>query len=176
MTLVLVTPASPSVTLAEAKVHLRIDDGDDDALVSALISAAVAHAERWTGIALEEAVWSLSLDGFPSGGIGIPLAPVISVDAVAYLDAEGATQSFADFYVAGQRVYPSSTWPATQARAGAVTVEFTAGAGTPADVRAAILLMIGHWYERREAASEKGMTEIPMGAYALLNLHRQLFV
>ena len=38
----------------------------------------------------------------------------------------------------------------------------------------ATLLIVGHWYAHREAVSESSMTEMPMGAYHLLQPYRQM--
>lgn len=42
----------------------------------------------------------------------------------------------------------------------------------PEDIRAAILLLIGHLYENREAGAERALSEIPFGVKALLDLNR----
>ena len=50
MPLQLVTPpAGVPISLAEAKLHLRVDGGDDDPLICSLISAARQAAETITG-------------------------------------------------------------------------------------------------------------------------------
>ena len=63
---VLVTaPAAEPLTLAEAKLHLRVDDTADDALIGALITAARQHAEHDTRRALVTQTWKLALDASP---------------------------------------------------------------------------------------------------------------
>jgi uncharacterized phiE125 gp8 family phage protein len=71
MPFVLVTPpASEPVSLAEAKLHLRVETGmtDDDTLISALIVAARQVVETITRRALITQVWKLVLDQFPAPG------------------------------------------------------------------------------------------------------------
>lgn len=67
MALKLVTaPISEPVSLEEARLFLRLDDdsGEQDALVSALVSAARAEAETRTSRQLITATWELYLDRF----------------------------------------------------------------------------------------------------------------
>ena len=67
MPLNLITPpAVEPVTLADAKAHLKVDTTDDDALITALITAARARAEWHTGRALITQSWTLWLDAWPA--------------------------------------------------------------------------------------------------------------
>ena len=55
---VLVTaPTEEPVSLAEAKLHLRVDYTNDDVLIGALITAARQHAENDTRRALVTQTW-----------------------------------------------------------------------------------------------------------------------
>ena len=56
-----VPPAGEPLTLAEAKPHLRVDLNDDDALITALISAAREQVEFLTGQRLITQTWELEL-------------------------------------------------------------------------------------------------------------------
>lgn len=71
---VLVTaPGSEPITLAEAKLHLRVETAmtDDDTLISALIVSARQAAETITRRALITQTWKLALDQFPAPGVNI---------------------------------------------------------------------------------------------------------
>ncbi|MBB3972776.1 head-tail connector protein [Hansschlegelia beijingensis] len=178
-------PAADPVTLAEAKKHLRVMHDDEDALISMLIKAAAAQIEGPSGIgvALVTQTWRLSLDGFPCE-IEIPLTPVSAVDSVTFKDAAGADVAFTDFAVdldaSPTLVAPAygATWPVPRCERGSVKVEFTAGYGAPSDVpadlRAAVLLIVGHLYENREAVvlSNQQPFEMPMAVDSILNRYR----
>lgn len=72
MSLVLVSePAAEPVSLIEAKEHLRVDWSDDDALISALISAAREYAESICRRVFVTQSWKLVLDTFPSPGANL---------------------------------------------------------------------------------------------------------
>ena len=61
-----IPPASEPLTLSEAKAYLRISDTDDDALISALISAVRQKFEDWARRSLITQTWTLWLDGLPN--------------------------------------------------------------------------------------------------------------
>lgn len=186
--LVLITPpAVEPVSLAEAKQHLRVDITDDDALITALITAAREYCEGFQNRAYITQVWQLWLDSWPDGSeIRIPKPPLQSVTSVKYYGADNTEYTLppADYFVdtksePGRIVLAyERTWPSVTLRpANAVCIEFVAGYGddagkVPQKVRQAIYLLIGHWYENREAvrvAMQRGETlPVPFGVDALL--------
>lgn len=163
-------PAAQPVTLDEAKAHLRVTAADEDALITALIAAAVGHVDGPSGTlgrALVEQEWDLLLDDFPCDELELPLPPLRSVTSITYVDEQGATQTLApaayEVDASGPRgvVLPAygQTWPRTRVQRNAVTVRFKAGYGTtgasvPAAIRAAILLLVGDLYANREAQGD----------------------
>ena len=193
--LTLVTgPVDPAVSLVGAKAHLRVDHDADDALIEALVEAASGMIDGPDGIGfcLQEQTWRLTLDGFNEFGWGrlhstddgrrdlrirLPLRPVVSVQSIQYVDTSGDEQAMdaADYRVsiAGgtATLTPVSSWPTPRDEPGAVRIEFKAGEGTPDALRAAILLMVGHLYEHREAVSE-AMQETPLAWDAIVNRYR----
>src|SRR5690606_2363792 len=190
MSLTIVTPpAEEPVTLTEAKNHLRVDLSDDDSLISALIVAAREHAEAITRRAFITQTLKLSLDAFPAnnGPIYVPMPPLQSVNSLKYFDTDGVEQTLnegTDYLVDNEsepgRITPApdTGWPAAQNRPNAVSVEFVAGFGdaskVPQGIKQAILLMVGHWYENREAVTMQGNNagELPMAVDSLLMMHR----
>lgn len=184
-------PAVPLLSLEEAKVHCRVDADDEDGLIEGLIAAATDHLDGWSGIlgrCLVNQQWRLGLIGFPTwGGVKLPF-PDVSAASVSYVDENGDEQSLDDdlFEVVegwGGSILrarsQSQTWPAVSTDAAApVAATITSGYGpaaedVPAAIRQAALLMVGHWYEHRQAAVT-GLTvaELPMAVDALLAPHR----
>ena len=179
MPLQLVTPpAEEPVSLAEAKLHLRVDFPNEDALITALIAAARQAAETLTGRQLVTARWKLVLDSFPGPSrmgvpaglpfslpghaILLPKCPVQSVFAIQYLDMAGAIQTMpsaeytVDTACEPARITPvfSRIWPINLPQIGAVWVTFDAGYGAAASVpeglKSWIKLRVGSLYAHRE--------------------------
>lgn len=93
MTYKLITPPSEEpLTLTEVKLHLRVENTDDNALITALIVAAREQAESITARALCTQTWELVLDAFPEACV-LRHSPVQSVTSVDYIDTDGASQS-----------------------------------------------------------------------------------
>lgn len=207
MPLQLVTaPAQEPVSLAEAKRHLRVESTDDDALITALISAARQAAETLTGRQFVTARWKLVLDSFPGPSLmgvpaGLPFSlpghaillpkcPVRSVPAIRYLDMAGTTQLMprADYIVdtacEPARVTPvfGKIWPISLPQIGAVSVIFDAGYGdaasVPEGIKSWIKLRVGSLYAHREevALLASGKIEALSFIDGLLDPYKVIFV
>lgn len=174
-----VAPTALPISLSEITTWLRLDTTDEDALLLQLIQDAVDFIEgpNGIGIALCPQTWELKLPTFPAA-IDLPLTPVQSVDSITYLDGDGATQTLdsADYQVdlhnspALVRPAYGTSWPGTRIQPGSVTVTFTAGYSTvPGDLKRAIALLVGHWYEHRTAVVMESVSELPLGVQHILN-------
>lgn len=162
-----VAPAAEPVTAAEAKLHLKVDFDDDDALITAMIEAGRIMAEAYTQRQLITATYTLTANDFPGGYgiINLPRTPLGAVSSISYEDTAGDTQTLStDVYEAINSdtcayvvLKPGQVWPSVQSdKYEAVTVTFTAGYGAastdvPDAVRVGILQLIGDMYENREA-------------------------
>ncbi|MDX0555546.1 phage gp6-like head-tail connector protein [Sinorhizobium medicae] len=186
MSLRLVTPATAEiVTLAEAKAHLRVDFTDDDAYITALAEAAqdwLSGENNWLGRSVVEQTWELKLERFPSGKVDLPKPPLIEVTGVFYTPSDGGAEvEIADFreidvgVSEGGYILPAKNtdWPVTDGEPGSVRITFESGySDVPKSIKHAALLMIGHWYENREAASQAKISDLPMAVDALLYPYR----
>lgn len=178
------------ITLPEAKAHCRVDHTDDDALITILINAAESHLDGYSGIlgrALINQTWVQSHEKFCSR-MNLPVGIASSVTTVKYYDTLNAQQTLAssvyqllaDDLGSYISLKPLQVWPQTYAREDAVEITWVAGYGAaasnvPAAIKAAALLMIGHWYEVRESVSMgDAANEIPMSAASLLAPFRRI--
>lgn len=170
-------PANPFVSLAEAKARLRVDGGEDDAQITALLMAAQAHLEGpqgWLGRTIARQQLEARIACAPHN-VSLPYPPfhqLVSVAAVA-LDGTPTEIDLADVRIEPGR-FGSAVISPKAGRWGSerLRVRYTAGyeVGDPraAPIHAAILLMVGHLYDNREAVTDRPMTELPMGVESLL--------
>jgi uncharacterized phiE125 gp8 family phage protein len=166
-TIILVQPVAQPLTLADAKDQLRIDAADilQDVYIGGLIAAAHRSVESTLGYPIMRQKRQTQAEGFPSnGGMWLGTGDNLIVDQVEYMGSNGvpvvlANTGYAvDAVSRPARILPAfnTPWPTLRAReVGAVKVDWTAGwanaAAVPADIVHAIKLMIGHWFENREA-------------------------
>lgn len=176
MTLRLITaPLVEPITLAEAKLHLRVSGADEDGLLALYITAARQACEERTERALITQTWEQALDAFPTtglaltGAIELPRQPVQSITSVQYVPAGGtalvtldpAAYTLDAITAPGWVLSTSGTWPATAELANCVRVQFVAGYGAagsavPGPLRAWVLLTLGTLYANREAIDNTG--------------------
>lgn len=180
--------ADEPITLTEAKAHLRIDAADtaEDNAITGFITAAREYCETYQGRQYMTATRVHQLDRFPSCHvIRLPYPPLISITSVVYVDSAGVTQTLdpskyiVDAISQPGRIAPSYSnyWPATRQQIGAVTITYACGYGAAADVpqriKQAILLLVGHWWENREAVLSGTISkEIEFAVQALLGPER----
>ena len=168
---VLVPPAEEPVSLAEAKLHLRVDHPDEDARITALIKAAREWCEAFQARAYCTQTLRLHMERWPrpcgrSNGrlIWLPRPPLQAVQAIRYTLADGTQRTLPTSSYAVQTasqpgavvLVPGADWPSEPLAPGLpVTVDYVAGYGgptaVPERVKQAMLLLIGHWHENPSA-------------------------
>jgi len=160
-----VAPTIDPVSLADMKVHCRVDHTDDDAYLLGLITVATNTCESFTGRQLIHATYTLKLDGFPCDDeIELPKPPLSSITSITYIDTAGNSQTVTstdyqtDIASTVGRVMPAynAYWPATRdGQYNVVTVTFVAGYGAtaatvPIKLRQGIKAFAATMYEHRE--------------------------
>ena len=183
-------PAVEPVSLADMKLHLRVDHAHEDDLIEAFMDAARAYAEKvLTYRAFVTQTIEATLDDWPGREIHLPRPPLRDVNSITYFDEDNTpdTVDLADVFIdtasePGKIVLNrGEEWPDTVLRpANGIVIEYEAGYGVAADVPAefkqGLKLIVGHWYRNREAvdlqAARGGVIQVPMGAVALFGAHK----
>ena len=185
-----VTPAAGlPVSLDAARRNSRIDTTDEDTRLTELLGAATKYVQRHTDTALITQTLSWKMDLFPrtASPLYLPTWPVQSLVSVSYVDMDGASQTIPTNTIALRspafghaRVARQNweAWPSCKATPDAVDIRFTAGFGAthasvPDEFQQAILLLVSHWFENREAALAGSMSkEIEFSVSALIDTIR----
>jgi uncharacterized phiE125 gp8 family phage protein len=170
------------ISSTEAKAHLRVTGTDEDDLITMLIQAAREFCESYTNLQLLTATWEMYLDYFSEYEILIEKNPVLAITHIKYYDENNTEQTLAasvyEVDVVSQParlvLKTNQSWPSTYDKKNAVKITFTAGFGAtaasvPAQIRQAMLLVIGNMYENR---GDEGHRTIPSTVYNLLDAHR----
>ncbi len=188
-------PAVEPVTLAEAKAHLRVDTSDDDNYIGTLITAAREWCEQYLDRTLVHTQWVMRFDKFPDSGIEpveLPRPPMVmsgtaTAVTVTFTQEAGPTSTYSTAeYRVDRNATPGailpiygSTWTPHRQDDNAISVTWWAGYGAsgssvPAAIRHAILMLVGHWYESRQAVIATGAVpqEVPYGVQSLLDSQR----
>lgn len=163
-------PAVEPVTLSEAKAHLRVDDSNSDAEITAMIQAAREWVETYLDRTLVNTQWVMRLDKFPDDGlqdIPLPRPPMVTSGtatavAVTLTYENGTTGTYStSSYRVDRNATPGSVktlysqdWPAHLWDDNSISVTWWAGYGSsgssvPAAIRHAMLMLVAHWYENR---------------------------
>lgn len=172
----------------EFAVSILLNDGAgaEDTLLTSLILAAREYAENYLNRALCTQTWELILDDWPGKDyIDIPLPPLQSITSIKYKDTAGVESTFentkyivdTDSFLGRVVLAYGCTWPVNVLYpANPIRIQFVAGYGlaaaVPQRVKQAMLLLIGHWYENKEAVSDRPWQEIPFAVHTLLGQDR----
>jgi uncharacterized phiE125 gp8 family phage protein len=178
--ILLAGPALEPIPLAEMKLHLRVGDDAEDALIGAFIAAARVAVETDIRRVMITQNWRAIVDGWPRDGVVLPILPALSLDAVHGLDSAGVATTLPSeasaFDAADGSVRLIQPLPGSVR----YEIDFTAGYGaTAADVpqplRQAIRLLVTHWYENRAAVViGDAITHLPLGCRELVAPYRRM--
>ena len=162
------------VSVEQIRQHLRVDNTDDDVLITAIGVAAREWVEAYTGLILTRREVTEIASSFAAlGSIAawpLPLAPETTI---RFVDQAGGEQELVGFAIRAW-ARPATIAPEAGGRwpiGGPVAVTFLAGYAAPEDVpaslKAAILLIVGNLYAHRET-TVAGVTLADSGAIEML--------
>lgn len=177
------------VTLVEGKQQCRVDIDDDDDLIIGYINAATNRCQLAARRTFITTTYDGYFDSWPARAIDIPVPPLQSVTGVYYTDEDGTEAEWdSDNYIVDINSTPGrlrfkSTAIApsvTLQEINAVRIRFVAGYGdatedTPEIYRQAVKMLLGHYYENREAllvAQGLSLSELPLSVADLLGIDR----
>ncbi len=180
--------ADAALPVDQFKAHLRLGTGFaesdvQDEVLKGFLRAALAAIEARTGKVLIERDFSWTVSAWldPAGEV-LPVAPVVSIGAVALSDAAGAETvvDASGYRLEGDmqrpRLRPSGNCLPKVQTGGSVKIGFTAGmavdwGGLPADLGQAVLLLAAHYYEYRDETA-LGVGCMPFGVTSLIQRYR----
>lgn len=182
-------PAAEVLPVAVLRDHLRLgtgfqiaEDAAETVALTGFLRAAIATIEARTGKVLLVRQFRMQLDDWRDRlGQPLPLAPVVSVEAVEITDGEGRTTRLPESSWRLKRdnqrpmIAPAGVILPHVPRRGYVTVRFTAGFGmtwaeVPADLAQAVLMLAARYYEDRSDADARAA--LPLGVSALIEKWR----
>jgi uncharacterized phiE125 gp8 family phage protein len=165
-------PTAEPLDLEEVKLFLRVDDEREDVAIEAMMSAARALVEGHTSRRCLTQTIEVAMDGFPARGapILVPLAPVVSISSIKSYATDNTESTFssANYRLDTHSVPPrillddDAAWPTDLRAESGVLITLVMGYGadgsyvTDVALLHAMRLLIGHWYQHREAVGTVG--------------------
>jgi len=164
-----------SVQLSTIKSALKIDYADDDTDLIRLREAAVQFVEKTIGASLTPRATTLYLSRWTNSLI--PEHPFNSLTNVKYYDSSNVltTMPEGDYWI-DQTDGPMPRIRFLEAPAiyegTAISVNYNAGySATPDPLVHAVIGLVGAWYNNPEAFQPIGLTAVPMGVAAILEIY-----
>lgn len=154
-------PQSYVISLEEAKRHLRVEHGDEDELILSLIESAQDYLRLRCERSLVVTDYQMDLCDWPSCEEIVLAYPPVAAVAVRYYPTTGSITTFSSYRLISRSDCHSmivlnngSSWPSLATRPDAVQITYTAGHQViPPAAKHAVKLLVGHWYESREAVA-----------------------
>ena len=147
------------ISLAEIKLHLRVDSSDENVLIAELLRAAREYVEVITNRQMMRAIYELTTDSFRDPFV-LPRPPLRAVTSITYVDAAGTTQTMdSDDYVVDTRLEPGqvrlaygASWPTTRGFTDDIKITYVAGYAceVSANVITNVLTAVNHGYSAAE--------------------------
>lgn len=170
-------PLITSDAIDAAKTFLRVDHDEEDALIQALLAAALRHAESFVGQLLLRRTGIDRLAVSPAWQ-RLGVTPVVAIAQLVGLPEEGAGFALDPSAYALDIDGGGDGWVRIKASGAATRVDVTVEAGLASDwdglpepLRLAVLRLAGHLHAYRDDAADAGP---PAAVAALLRPFRRL--
>ena len=161
--IITVQPTVEPITLAEAKMHLRVDSDFEDALIQDYIKAARSHVERFTGVSFTDQTiravikrdeyqmtdWFKKIEPL---SFELPLSPVNEI--LTAEDKDGPIEYEADLVS-----IPATITPANAPEQIVVTYTTNTSAMAP-DVKTAMLMILHQLYDMRGGTDTEAVIRV----------------
>lgn len=149
----------------------------EDTWITSRIKAVRRWCQDYRGESFITQTWELALDDWPKYGyLELPYGPLQSVTSVKYYDTDSTENTWSStlytvniYYNPGRvvpnfsEVFPSNVLRTTQG----IIAKYIAGYGddtedVPEELRLAMLMLVGHFYENREATFTQALKAVPL--------------
>lgn len=166
----------PAVTLAEAQAYIRIETGEEEAILAGLIRTATALCEAFIGQALIARAFS---EDAPAGGCWQRLthAPVRTIDRVEAIAADGSAAALDSGGYEIEVDAGGTGWVRIVAAIAATRIRVSGTVGladgendVPEPIRQGVLRLVAHLYAWRDGAGG----EPPAAVTALWRPYRRM--
>lgn len=173
------TTGTDVVSLADMKLFLRVDGGDEDTTITALLNAAVGHISDYTNRHFTaDSVTKFYLGRWRSASLAF--GPVTRVVSVKYDDSAGVQQTLStnNWYTEKltdntTRISFHDTPDLEEYNASPIEIECNCGKTSTAQIEVATKLLVAHWFENRRAViTGASANTVPMSVHSLLNSER----
>jgi len=176
MRTIVITPPAPALTWEEVATHLELAADDyRQNLVMGFVTGTISKLgppNGWLGFAIGLQTLETRLDNWDCGSIRLPWGPVVSVESVKYIDANGIEQTIDEdqYDLIDTSVSPAynRSWPSHRWQREAVRIQYKAGEAviSPA-LKLGINLMVQGQFEGTDAYERAAMSYIdPFRVYA----------
>lgn len=180
--------AVPSLSVADFKLHNRIDTTTEDNLITSYIKAATDLIEGITGRAIGTTNFLQTFRYFDCREILLMRSKATAIVSIQYLDETNTLQTF-NHAANGVtlsvkeptklKIADPYDWPSTNLDEDAVRITFTAGYAADGDIpeslKQAVRFLAAHFYENRTPISAITLSTVPITLQTVINKHRLLF-
>lgn len=164
-------PSEEPLTLAEAKLYLRVDAADEDTLIASMITAARRAAEQYLRRTLVSRQWKLAYDTDIPPELRLPMGPVTGIVRVTKV-AEDASTEDVDASLYALNAARTALCFDQVISAHRVEIVYQAGYGAaaavPASIKQGMLAHLAELYDGRSLAT------LPESAASLYYPHREV--